>query len=353
MLISKSTSSFIFYSSIIVIIFAFFHLFHSALTPFFFAIFLAYLNRPAVRFLEVRAKLSVTLSSLSIVIINLFIVVTLLALFIPTFYSQTSIFLIRLPLYQQKLNDNLHQFNYWLGNDFLQEIGLEAKGYILKILDVFFYSSSNILKGLWGYTLVTFKIIIDLIIIPIVLFYLLRDWHLILDNLVALIPKSDRSYVKQIMIDIDKFLRLYISGLVFLCFCMMCFYVIGLTLLRIDFSYLLGTMAGLAILFPFVGSMISIATGLLVTYITYGISNKLMMVMLFYLCGNFLENYILTPRIIGKSIGLHPAIILLTIFCAVELGSILYIILSIPFVGICNIFLRHLVLFYKKTELYK
>jgi phosphoribosylaminoimidazole-succinocarboxamide synthase len=78
-----------------------------------------------------------------------------------------------------------------------------------------------------------------------------------------------------------------------------------------------------------------------------------MIVALFYLAGNFIENYILTPKIIGKTIGLHPVVILLAIFSAVEFGSIVYIILAIPFVGICKIFLKHLVTYYKKTQLYK
>ena len=114
------------------------YLFSIALTPFFISIFLAYLNRPAATFLENKVKLSTTLTSSIVVILNLLIFSTLLAFFIPTFYRQTSIFVNRMPLYQEKLNDSLHQFHYWLGSDFTSDITLEAKSYLLKILDLFF-----------------------------------------------------------------------------------------------------------------------------------------------------------------------------------------------------------------------
>jgi putative permease len=321
--------------------------------PFFIAWLLAYLMQPLARFLCTKTHLSRQNIALFISLTTIIIICAAIYILIPILYEQIAVVIKKLPQYQTTLSNKIITINSYVGNDYVKSLIEQLQLKTLEVLDILFSSSLQTLSNIWIYTLNTVKFFITLVILPIILFYFIKDWQVITAGFFALFPKKDQKHVMNLLNDVDNFLYSYLRGQMALCFWMILLYTAVLNILQIDFPFLLGLISGLVIIIPFVGTIFSVSLALLITYLSYGISSKLLYVAICYLIFNILENYVLTPKLLGDNIGIHPIVTLTAIFIAANIGGLMAIALAIPLVGIVQILLLRMTRFYKNSNIYQ
>ena len=192
-----------------------------------------------------------------------------------------------------------------------------------------------------------------LLIVPVVTFYLLLDWNLLIEKVIGLVPKKYNSDVKNIAIEIDKTLASFVRGQLFICLILSIYYAVALMSLGVKFALLVGIIAGVFSLIPYVGFIFGggIAIALAITQF-WDDPIWIMAVGLIFLIGQVVEGNILSPVLIGRNIGLHPVSLLFSLSIFSLLFGFIGLLVAVPIAAIIGVLLRHSINSYKKTDFY-
>ena len=192
-----------------------------------------------------------------------------------------------------------------------------------------------------------------LVFAPIIAIYLLLDWQRMLDVLESLIPPHRKDTVLHIIQDIDHSLTGFLRGQSLICLFLGLWYAIGLSLAGLNFAVLIGASAGFFSFIPFVGSMgglvVALGFGLVQFWPDYW---SILMVALVFASGQFLEGNILSPRIVGGAVGLHPVWLMFSLFAFGSLFGFFGLLIAVPLAATLGVLLRHAVLAYRKSPVY-
>jgi putative permease len=323
------------------------------LTPFFVAFIFAYGLQPLIQGLCFKYKLPKTPVIYSIFIIFIILISIAIAVLIPMLYEEFSLLINKIPVYRSYLQNELLPI---LTNK-LQSIDPEIANKLNESMMTLISSTFSLITGLfnnvWGYTLSTINTVAIILVIPIILLYFLRDWSKMINNIDDLLPVKEKSKIRQILFSINELLSGYIRGQFNVCLLLSIFYGISLSLIGIDLALLIGLLSGFLIIIPFIGVFIAFLLALSVCYFSFGISVELAYISTLYVVGGLLETYILTPKIIGDRIGLHPLWIMFAVFSTGSLFGFVGVLFAIPIAGIIKVLLGYGIEFYKTTMIYK
>lgn len=323
--------------------------------PFFIAFALAYLMDPLVDRMSAR-KLSRTASVL--ILMSLFFALVFGAglVMVPVVSMQTESLARNIPMYIGVFQDWIRPLlDLISGLDpikvekFLNE-GFSRFGELpMKALQ---FSS----KLLWGSISNLFNIILmvaNLVIIPVVMFYLLRDFDSINEKLLALVPPRFQEKTKETVLEIDQVLSRFVRGQLMVAGIMGVLYAIGLFLCDTPMSLSLGLMAGLVNLVPYLGLVFGFVPAALLTYMhtqewlpVVGVAGVFAFV-------QAIEGMVITPRVVGENIGLHPVAVILAVLLGGELFGLVGMILGVPFVAVLNVLASRGLLQYKQSPFYQ
>lgn len=330
-----------------------FMLISEAIRPFFIAFIISYLLQPAIEFVASKFKLSNKISSIVVYLIFLSIFFTALTLLVPVIYGQVSTFVNNIPKYkdyfQAEILPPIMTKIYAVEPNIADKIKDSLSNFINSIFTIL----SSIANNFWHYTLITINIFVLFLLIPIILFYFLRDWTKIIENMKSLLPLKSRHKILGILSSINSLLAAYIRGQLNICLMLSIYYSISFTVIGIDLALLLGILTGFLVIIPFIGTFISFLLTLTVGYLTFGATTKLFYIIAVYLIGNICESYILTPKIIGDKIGLHPLWIIFSIFACGSLFGFIGIFFAIPIAGVTKILLFNAIKLYKSSKFYR
>ncbi len=330
-----------------------FMLISDAIKPFFIAFIISYLLQPAVGFIASKFKISNKFASSIIYLIFLSIFFLSLTILVPIIYGQLSTFINNIPKYKNYLQAEIlppiMAKIYLIEPDIADKIKNSLSNFINSIFTIL----GSIANNFWRYTIITINIFVLFLLIPIILFYFLHDWAKIIANMQSLLPIKTRPKILEILSAINNLLSAYIRGQLNICLLLSTYYSIAFTVIGIDLALLLGILTGFLVIIPFLGTFISFLLTLIIGYLTFGVTTKLLYIMIIYLVGNICESYILTPKIIGDKIGLHPLWIIFSIFACGSLFGIIGIFFAIPIAGITKILLLNLIKFYKFSKFYR
>src|SRR5918992_3200584 len=302
---------------IIVLLFIIYRL-AGALFPFAIGGVLAYMLFPIVRMLERvmpwqerRPALSRIITIAIVIVVALGIIAGSLALIIPQIVNEATLFIADLPEIFQAARATVEQLN----REYTERIPEEIKQNIEEGLA----NAGNILLGaiqdaflrIAGLITNSFSLVIGLSIIPIFLFYLLKDQQTLSDGIYAPLPSTIRPHLRNVASIINQVIGSYIRGQLLLGVVVGMLVALGLFLLGVPFPLLLGIVAGLTELVPIIGPWIGGAVGVLVTLATA--PEKVIWVILLYLGIQVLENSFLVPRIQGNALDLHPIAVMVVI----------------------------------------
>ncbi|MBT5027117.1 MAG: AI-2E family transporter [Nitrospinaceae bacterium] len=324
------------------------------IAPFFIAFALAYLLDPLVDRL-VSFKLSRTLSVLILMLTFFLLALGCVLLLIPVFSMQAENLAKNIPTYvgvfQQWMRpvlDLIHGLDSARVEEFIQE-GLSRFGELpMKALQ---FSS----KFIWGSISNLFNIILmlaNLVIIPVVMFYLLRDFDAINNKLLALVPPRLQNEVEEVMRDIDQVLSRFVRGQLMVAGLMGLMYSAGLFLCDTPMSLSLGMMAGLFNIVPYLGLILGLVPSVLLTYIDSQEWLSVVSVVGVFAIAQAIEGMVITPRVVGDNIGLHPVAVILAVLLGGELFGIAGMILGVPGVAVINVLLSRGIAQYKGSTLY-
>jgi len=192
-----------------------------------------------------------------------------------------------------------------------------------------------------------------LVVMPVVAFYMLLDWDRMIATLDTLIPPRNRADVHAIAHDIDRALAGFVRGQSLVCLFLGLWYGIGLSLIHLNFGLLIGLSAGVLSFIPYVGSLTALILSSIVAIVQGWPEWKLLILTLaVVLTGQFLEGNILSPKLVGSSVGLHPVWVIFALLAFGALFGFTGLIMAVPVAAAAGVILRYLVRRYRASELY-
>jgi predicted PurR-regulated permease PerM len=335
-----------------IVIAALLHWLGGILTPFLVGAILAYFGSPLVTWAQ-RHRIPRTLGTLLVILIILLLVLALLLVLIPLVQSEVSQLIRRVP----ELGANLYShLAPWLRDTFGIELSLDlasVKELITENLDSAETLTLKFLSGVKAGGTVVLGLLINLALIPVVMFYLLRDWDLIVARVDGLLPRRWLPRVRQIAREIDRVLAEFLRGQLAVMGVLAVYYSIGLTIAGLQFALPIGILTGLLVFIPYVGFGLGLVLGVLAALLQWSGWPGFLAVLAVYGIGQLLENYVLVPFLVGDRIGLHPLAVIFALLAFGELFGFAGVLLALPVSAALLVGLRHLRQTYFASDLYR
>jgi predicted PurR-regulated permease PerM len=313
---------------------------------------LAYLFNPLANRLE---RIGVDRLVASLVIIGVFVLsfIILILIIVPILGGQLSAFIDNLPEYVRRLQSVVSDPSRpWL-RKVLGENLSNADASLTDLVSQGAGWLTAFMKSLWsgGQTLIS--VFSLMVVMPVVAFYVLYDWDRMIRTVDAWIPLPHRETVREIAREIDVAIAGFVRGQTGVCLILGSLYALGLTLVGLNFGLLIGLVAGLITFIPYVGSMtgLVLSTGVAVAQFWPNWSGILTVVGIFFV-GQFFEGYILTPRLVGRSVGLHPVWLMFSIFAFGYLLGFVGMLLAVPLAAAIGVVVRFGLRRYMNSALY-
>ena len=351
---SREKNTQIIYFVIIAVLLAiiFFYFSRRVLTPFFIAFALAYLLDPVTDRLE-SLKVSRTFAVLLLMMGVFSLIIGIGLLIFPLLKLQAEQLIYNLPGYIAIMQDWIYPLLGVTGDS--EKIQSILNKELLKVGELPLKALSSITSILWGSVTGLFNFILllaNLVIIPVAMFYLLRDYDVINKKLLSFVPLGSRERVLNLINEMDCVLAGFVRGQLMVSLIMAGFYSAGLFFCGTPMSLFIGLLAGLANLVPYLGLVFGFVPAAILTFMH---TQDWMLV--FSVAGVFavvqvLEGMIITPRIVGEKIGLHPVAIMLAVLLGAEFFGLVGVIVSVPLVAALNVLFSHGLNEYKSSTFY-
>ena len=322
------------------------------LTPFLVGALLAYLADPIADRLE-EAGLSRAVSVVIVFIVMSALVFLLFLLFIPKLGLQLQILIERIPQAIQLIEQ---QVMPWLIATFSLDPAMfdfaHIKTLILGDLQKTGDVMAQLVGGLTRSGVAIAAWIANLVLIPVVTFYLLRDWDVMIEKVKHLLPRNVEPKVSLWASECDEVLGAFMKGQLLVMFALGAVYSIGLWIVGLDLALLVGMIAGLASIVPYMGFIIGIVVAGIAAFMQFNDPIVLGYVGVVFIVGQLLEGMLLTPLLVGDRIGLHPVAVIFAIMAGGQLFGFVGILLALPVAAVIMVLLRHLHDGYKSSSLY-
>jgi predicted PurR-regulated permease PerM len=326
--------------------------FSSILLPFIAGMALAYFLDPVADWLERRG-----LSRMwaTVVILIGFIVVFALSLMIviPLIASQAADFIEKMPGYITKLQELLTDAQSSLVPGWISSQMGQIKENSAKLLEQGAGFLGTLFQQLWNSGVALLDIISLFIVTPVVAFYLLLDWDRMVAKVDSWIPRPQLATVRQIARDMDTTIAGFVRGQGSLCIILGLYYGIGLSLVGLNFGLLIGLFSGLISFVPYVGSMVGLVLALGIALVQFWPDyTTIIVVLVIFFSGQFLEGNILQPRLVGKSVGLHPVWLMFALLAFGALFGFVGLLVAVPAAAALGVLVRFALGRYLESDLY-
>ena len=183
--------------------------------------------------------------------------------------------------------------------------------------------------------------LVNIALLPFIVFYISVDLPVIHRFFLSAFPITRRSKVRRICSEIDQYVSAFVRGQALVCSLLFLLYSLGLGLLGVDLWFLLAFIAGFGNMIPYVGTISGLILSSLMSLVTFGDVTHLVWVLGVFAIVQFLEGVVITPRVIGESVGLSPLIIILALFAGGQLFGLLGIFLAVPAAATLRVLVRH------------
>jgi predicted PurR-regulated permease PerM len=331
----------------------FLYVFSSILLPFLAGMILAYFLDPVADRLQ---RLGLSRLWATIVILIAFLVVLLLGLmiFIPVLASQLADFIANVPDYLSRLQNLITGIDpSWLAENLDVDPNSLREG-LASLLTQGAGFVTTLLKSIWA----SGKTLIDIaglfVVTPVVAFYMLLDWDRMVATVDAWVPRDHVATVRHIAADINVATAGFVRGQGTLCLILGVMYAVGLTLVGLNFGLLIGLFAGLISFIPYVGSLTGLALSLGVAFVQFWPDWQwIAAVVAVFLVGQFIEGNILQPRLVGKSVGLHPVWLMFALFAFGYMFGFVGLLVAVPASAAVAVLVRFAISRYLESPLYR
>jgi predicted PurR-regulated permease PerM len=328
-------------------------LFNPVLFPFLAGLAIAYFLEPAVAALEKRGVRR-WFGALIVLFGFLFVVALIFILVWPLLNEQVGALISALPEYTARLRE---QYLPWV-KDWLSRFSPED---VEKFRDAATQSTSEAV-GLVGQTVksigsIGFALIDAValsILTPVTAFYVLRDWKVLTKVIDQLIPRSSYAVIREQMSEINRTLSGFMRGQAMVCVILGVYYSVGLSLTGLQYGASIGIIAGILTMIPYVGTTFGWIASIVLASVQFsGDWQHIGMVIAVFGIGNILEPYVLTPRLVGDRVGLHPVWILFALISGIKLMGFTGALIAVPSAAVIGVLVRFGIRQYKSSAIYK
>lgn len=196
--------------------------------------------------------------------------------------------------------------------------------------------------------------VVFLVVVPVVAFYLLMDWDHMIARIDELLPRDHAPVIRQLAREIDAVLAGFVRGQISVCLTMGVFYAVGLMAAGLQFGLIVGAIAGAITIIPYIGALIGGALAIgLGFYQFWGDWLQIGIIAAVFAIGQFLEGNIITPRLVGKSVGLHPVWLLLALSIFGAIFGFAGLLVAVPLAAALGVLTRFALTQYRQSPLYR
>ncbi|MDP6925325.1 MAG: AI-2E family transporter [Candidatus Scalindua sp.] len=226
---------------------------------------------------------------------------------------------------------------------------LKMKKYVPEAMNFALGIVKNVFYSTFGF----FGIVMNVVVFGVVMVYLLKDFDIAMSKGEGLLPVSQKEKISGIVSKIDENLKAFFRGQMAVCAILSIIYGIGLTVIGIPMSFLLALVGGFGNMIPYVGIGLGLIPAIILAFIQYQDITHILLVGLVFGIGQFLEGTVMTPKIVGDKLGLHPVAIILAILICGQILGFLGLLLAVPIASVVKVLIDEGIVKYKDTKLYK
>ena len=322
------------------------------LTPFVAAGVLAYICAPLVNRLA-GWKWPRTLAVLTVMVVLFGLLLLLMLLLLPMLQQEIQTFMTRLPQLIDALQLRLVPY---LQQHFGIQLQLDRAA-LHDLLASHWQSAGGVagkvLPWLGGGSAALLGMLMNLVLMPVVLFYLLRDWPQLMQRIDEVVPRHWHEKVMQITGEVDSVLAEFLRGQISVMLLMSAFYVIGLWLAGLQFALPIGVVAGMLVFIPYIGMITGLTLATLAAFSQFSAFGSVLVVWAVFGAGQLLEGMVVTPWLVGERIGLHPLAVIFALLAFGQLFGFFGVLLALPLSAMLLVGLRHAREWYLSSELYR
>ena len=322
------------------------------LMPFAFAAMLAYLGDPLTDKLETYGLSRIKAVLVVFTLLTLVLALTLLLL-IPQLEYQVERFLSSLPAYADWLNQTVIP---WAQHRFHLKIRAIASNEIISIVKNHWQNAggiaATIMTSVSHSSAVIMVWLMNLLLIPVITFYLLRDWDKLVAKIHDLLPRRIAPTAAKLAAEVNTVLAAFVRGQFYVMLALGCIYSIGLWLSGLDLALLIGMVAGLVSFVPYLGAVVGIVMACVAALVQFHEFIYLLPVAVVFMIGQALEGMLLTPLLVGDKIGLHPVAVIFAVMAGGQLFGFLGVLLALPIASVIMVLLRHIHDLYRDSDFY-
>ncbi|MFD1862738.1 AI-2E family transporter [Planococcus chinensis] len=318
--------------------------------PVVLALIFYYLLRPVLRLLE-EAKIPRLWGILLIFLGVIGLITLLIVLVLPFLREQFQKLIMEFPDYFMQLLTNLDAFlrtsivgDYYRGSSF--DIEQLIATLPANVADTLQATIASIITGITGFISTITSVILSIVIVPFILFYLLKDGEKLPEYFVKLLPPRFRDDTREVLGEADRQLGAYIQGQIIVAFCIGVMVYIGFLIIGMDYALLLGVLAMVTSVVPYLGPAIAITPAAIIALVT----SPFMLVKLavVWTVVQLVEGNLISPQVMGKTLFIHPVTIIFVLLTAGSLFGIAGVILGIPMYALARVLISHLYKLFKR-----
>jgi predicted PurR-regulated permease PerM len=277
----------------------------------------------------------------------------MILIMLPILQKQLPLLQNQIPQFFEKLDHNLSPLLHELGFN----VKIDSSG--IKSLITEHLSGSGemvgkaILSSLKVGGTAVLGLTANLLLIPVVLFYLLVDWNSLIARIKNTIPRRFIAVTISWTEEIDELLAQYLRGQIMVMFSLAIFYSVGLSIVGLNLALPVGILTGLLVFIPYLGFGLGLALAMMSALLQFQEASALISVAIVFGAGQLVESFYLTPKLVGERIGLHPLTVIFALMAFGQLFGFIGILIALPASAILSVMLRHLRASYLSSPFYK
>jgi len=321
------------------------------LAPFLFAAILAYILNPIVERLAGK-HVPRTLAVLLVMLGLLVLIVAFALVVLPLFTKELRLLAERLPAFIVWLNQHFAPF-------LERHLGVEVRfdvDTVRRLASELMADNQDLVGRLLGSLkiggLAVVAFLVNLLLVPVVLFYLLRDWHALRERADRLVPRHMHAKTREILREVDAVLAEFLRGQLTVILVMSVYYVLALWLARLEFALPIGLITAALVFIPYVGALLGFVLGSIAALMQFDSLWGLAWVWLAFGVGQTLEGMVVTPLLVGERIGLHPVAVIFALLAFGQVFGFFGVLLALPASAALLVALRHLRRAYLASSMY-
>ncbi len=328
----------------------------SVLTPFVAAAILAYALNPGVDRLSKlqwrRFQMPRAIAVVLIMLVFISAMLTLILIVVPVLQKEIPQLRDQIPVFLTKLND--------FAGPKLRELGIKTQLDGTGIKNLLSQQLAGSGDEIWNAVLASVRIggtavlgwLATIVLVPVVLFYLLLDWHTLLARIRDAVPRRWVDKTVSMANEVDLLLAQYLRGQLLVMLILAGYYSLGLSIAGFEIALPVGIITGLLVFIPYLGFGLGLILALIAAVLQFSDLHGLIAIAIIYGFGQVLEGFFLTPRLVGERIGLNPLAVIFALLAFGQLFGFTGVLLALPSSAILMVAFKHLHASYLKSSFY-